>query len=190
MFSAQLPAPILFHPLKHHLGYIKSFIAQSPTTPEAELKAALQTIGSSQLDLYIGRLAPVQIAAEVLQYLEEHRLQHPVRYQEHLLATGTSYRLLTLSDKTDWVLRWGVVEARHVHLHPARYSARTLRVKANVLKTAVAALIAAKRRGENTETDVPYINEVRAAWVALPPVKDFDISEGLRHMLALLTADI
>ena len=92
MFSAQLPAPILFHPLKHHLGYIKAFVAQSPTTSETELKAALQTIGSSQLDLYMGPLPPGQIAQEVLQYLNERCLEHPVRYQEHLLATGTAYR--------------------------------------------------------------------------------------------------
>ena len=161
MFSAQLPAPVLFHPLKHHLGYIKTFIAQSPTTPEAELKAALQTIGSSQLDLYVGSLPPGQIAQEVLQYLADRHLQHPVLYQEFLLATGTFYRLLTLSDKSDWVLRWGVVEARHVHLHPARHSRHTLRVKANVLKTAIAAAIAAKRRGENPYMDAQYINEVR-----------------------------
>lgn len=190
MFSAQLPAPVLFHPLKHHLGYIKAFVAQSPTTSETELKAALQTIGSSQLDLYMGPLPPGQIAQEVLQYLNERCLQHPVLYQEFLLATGTAYRLLTLSDKSDWVLRWGVVEARHVHLHPARHSAHTLRVKANVLKTAIAAAIAAKRGSENRGMDAQYINEVRAAWVALPPVKDFNQSEGLRHMLALLAADI
>lgn len=190
MFPAQLPAPILFHPLKHHLGYIKRFVAQSLTASEAELKAALQTIGSSQLDLYVGSLPPGQIAQEVLQYLADRHLQHPVLYQEFLLANDTAYRLLTLSDKSDWVLRWGVVEARHVHLHPARHSRYTLRVKANVLKTAVAAVIAAKRRGEMPRTEAQYINEVRAAWVALPPVKDFNQSEGLRQMLGLLAADI
>lgn len=190
MFSAQLPAPILFHPLKHHLGYIKAFVAQSPATPDAELKAALQTIGSSQLDLYRGPLSPLEIAQEVLKYLEDRHLQHPVHYQEYLLATGTAYRLITLSDGTDWVLRWGVVEARHVHLHPARYSKHTLRVKANVLKTAIAAAVAAKRSGETPRTEAQFINEVRAAWVALPPVKDMSLSEGLSHMLALLAADI
>ena len=190
MFSAQLPAPVLFHPLKHHLGYIKAFVAQSPTTSETELKAALQTIGSSQLDLYMGPLPPGQIAQEVLQYLNERCLQHPVLYQEFLVATGTSYRLLTLSYKSDWVLRWGVVEARHVHLHPARHSRHTLRVKANVLKTAVATAIAAKRCGEYQYMDAQYTNKVRAAWVALPPVKDAGLSESLRHMLGLLAADI
>lgn len=190
MFSAQLPAPVLFHPLKHHLGYIKAFVAQSPTSPETELKAALQTIGSSQLDLYMGPLSPLEIAQEVLQYLEDRRLQHPVLYQEHLLAAGTAYRLITLSDKTEWVLRWGVVEARYVHLHPARYSKHTLRVKANVLKTAIAAAIAAKRRGENPRAEAHIINEVRAAWVALPPVKESSVSEGLSHILRLLAPDI
>lgn len=190
MFSAQLSAPILYHPLKHHLGYIRAFIQHSTATPDADLKAALQTIGSSQLDLYTGPLSPLQIAQEVLQYLANHHLQHPVHYQEHLLAAGAAYRLITLSDKTGWVLRWGVVEARHMHLHPARYSKHTLRVKANVLKTAIAAAIVAKRRGETPGIEAQFINEVRATWVALPPVKGFSLSEGLGHMLALLAPDI
>lgn len=186
MFSAQLPAPILFHPLKHHLGYIKAFIRQNCAAPGAEINAALQTLGSSQLDLYIGPLSPPQVAREVLQHLQEHCLLQPLAYQRYLAAAGTSYRVATLSDGTDWILRWGVVEGRHVHLHPARYARHTLRVKASVLKIAIAALVAAKRRGGNTVMDTAYINGVRAAWLGLPPVKDIRLSEVLLHLIALL----
>lgn len=190
MFSAQLPVPILFHPLKHHLGYIRAFVEQRAATPEPRLKAALQTIGSSQLDLYTGPLPPLQMAQEVLQYLQERHLLHSGSYQQYLTATGAAYRIIPLSDNTHWVLRWGVVEDRYVHLHPARHSRHTLRVKANVLKTAIAAAIAARRRGGNPRMDAQSINEVRAAWLALPPVKDLSLSEGLGHMLALLAGDI
>jgi len=154
--------------------------------PEAELRAALRTIGTSQLDLYMGPLSPPEIAQEVLQYLEGNHLQHPVLYQEYLLATGTAYRTITLSDKTDWVLRWGVVEARHVHLHPARYSAHTMRVKANVLKTAIATVISVKKERGSSEVSTSHINKVRAEWLALPPVKDFSLSEGLHRMISLI----
>ncbi|WP_181885269.1 hypothetical protein [Pontibacter diazotrophicus] len=186
MFSAQLPAPILFHPLKHHLSFIKAFVEHSTATPEAELKAALLTIGGSQLDLYTGPLSPLQIATEVLQYLQERHLQQSDVYQEFLNTAGTGYRLVPLSDGTDWVMRWGVVEGRYVHLHPARYARYTLRVKANVLKTAIAAVIAASRCAENAVMDTPFINQVRAEWLAMPPVKDLSLSEGLSSMIALI----
>ena len=186
MFSAQLPAPILFHPLKHHLSYIQAFVAHSTATPKADIRAALLTIGGSQLDLYTGPLSPLQIADEVLQYLQEHCLQHSAAYQDYLATAGSAYQLVSLSDGTDWVMRWGVVEGRHVHLHPARYAACTLRVKANALKTAIAALVAAKRGGESASMDTQFINQVRAEWLLLPPVKDLSLSEGLGSMLALI----
>ncbi|WP_162053562.1 hypothetical protein [Pontibacter pamirensis] len=186
MFSAKLPEPILFHPLKHHLSFIKSFVECSTATPEAELKAALRTIGGSQLDLYTGSLSPLQIATEMLQYLQERHLQQPAAYQHYLATAGAAYRLISLSDGTDWVVRWGVVEDRYVHLHPARYAKYTLRVKANVLKTAIAAVITANKRGESAAMDVHFINKVRAEWLALPPVKDLSLSEGLGSMLALI----
>lgn len=186
MFSTQLPAPILFHPLKHHLGYIKAFVDQSAAAPAAGIKAALHTIGSSQLDLYTGPLSPLQIAREVLQHLQERHLLQPTAYQDYLAASGAAYRVAQLSDGTDWILRWGVVEGRHVHLHPARYARHTLRVKAAVLKIAVAAFVSAKKSGENPVMDTAYINRVRAAWLGLPPVKDLSLSEGLLHMIALL----
>lgn len=186
MFSAQFPAPILFHPLKHHLGHIKAFVERSAATPEAEIKAALLTIGGSQLDLYTGPLSPLQIATEVLQYLQKRHLQQPVAYQRYLAIAGAAYRLVSLSDGTDWVMRWGVVEGRHVHLHPARYAKYTLRVKANVLKTAIAAVIAANKSAETPAMDTQFINKVRAEWLALPPVKDLSLSEGLAGMIALI----
>ncbi|GAB3536365.1 hypothetical protein GCM10027443_26530 [Pontibacter brevis] len=187
MHSAQLPAPILFHPLKHHLSYIKAFVANSTATPEADVKAALRTIGGSQLDLYIGPLSPLQISKEVLQYLQEYHLLQPVAYQNYLTTAGTAYRLIPLSDGTDWVMRWGVVEGRYVHLHPARYAKHTLRVKANVLKTAIAAVLAANKCAESPVMDTPFINQVREEWLALPPVKEVSLSEGLGTMIALIT---
>lgn len=184
MFSAQLPAPILFHPLKHHLSYIQAFAAHSTATPEADIKAALLTIGGSQLDLYTGPLSPLQIATEVLQYLQDRHLQQPPAYQHYLATAGAAYRLVPLSDGTDWVMRWGVVEGSYVHLHPARYARYTLRVKANVLKTAIAAVIAANKSAEIPVMDTLFINKVRAEWLALPPLKDLSLSQGLSSMIS------
>lgn len=185
MYSPQLPEPILFHPLKHHLGHLQEFIRHAATTPEAELKAALRTLGSSQLDLYTGLLPPLRIAQEVAAHLQELNLLQPDAYLTYLKTISQEYFTLTLSDETDWVLRWGRVARRYVHLHPARYTGHTARVKANVLKTAVAAVIASGNSG-GTAIDVTLINRVRVEWLALPPVKDFSAEEGVGEVIRLL----
>jgi hypothetical protein len=185
MFSPQLPEPILFHPLKHHLGYLRAFTRQGATAPVAELKAALRTLGSSQLDLYTGLLPPLRIAQEVLTHLQAHNLMQANAYRTYLEATQGDYFAVTVSDATDWVLRWGRIAGRHVHLHPARYTQHTIRVKANVLKTAVASVIASQKQGKVT-IDTPLVNRVRVEWLALPPVKTFSAEEGVGEIIRLL----
>ena len=60
------PIPILFHPLKHHLGYLQHFI---PNSTEEEFYNANTRIGASQMDLYCGELSPRSIAQEILAQL-------------------------------------------------------------------------------------------------------------------------
>ncbi|WP_299708894.1 hypothetical protein [uncultured Pontibacter sp.] len=163
-----LPQPILFHPLKHHLGYIREFIETNVDAEDSYLKAQLKTIGSSQLDLYLGNLSAQQIARETILYLQALHTLSPEAYQIYLSDSEARYRVITLSDGSKWVLRWGVVEGRHVHLHPARYSEHTIRVKANTLKTAVAVHMAALRY--NQPMGLALVNQVRTEWLGLAPV--------------------
>lgn len=181
-----LPIPVLFHPLKHHLHYIREFINSQYHSNEAELKLRLKTIGSSQLDLYLGPLAAQQIAKETILYLQRHNVLEREAYLQHLATGGADYRVITLSDSSSWVLRWGVVAERHVHLHPARYSLNTTRVKANLLKTAIAVSLALKRAGI-TEAGLPLINQVRTQWLELAPLKQYHPTEGLGKLIRMLT---
>ena len=184
---AALPEPALFHPLKHHLGYIKEFIREQYTLPAPDIRTALQTIGTSQLDFYIGRLTPFQITSEVLHHLQQNSLLQPDAYQSYLAAKGSHYRTITLSDASGWVLRWGVVAGRFAHLHPARYAAQTIRVKATSLKTAIAATIAARKT--NTPTiDMELVNYARTAWLGQPPLSVLHPTEGAGKLLKLLAS--
>lgn len=144
----------------------------------------LQRIGSSQLDFYTGPMTPEQLADEVISYLLQYNIIQPDAYKCFLDVEGSHYRTITLSDGTDWVLRWGVQAGRYVHLHPARYAAQTIRVKAASLKTAIAATIAARRQG--TTIDLPLINKIRAAWLHLPPLPKLSYTEGAGKLMALL----
>lgn len=177
MYTAEFPKPILFHPLKHHLHYIREFIRLNTRAEAADLKAAFLTIGNSQLDIYTGELTAQQLAQEVINKLQERALLSAEAYRLYLTAAGSDYRMIRLSDGSDWVLRWGVVAERYVHLHPARYAKNTIRVKANTLKTAMATLLA-NRRFDKTEVDLQLINQVRLEWLGLAPVKHFKEDEG------------
>ncbi|PVY37152.1 hypothetical protein [Pontibacter virosus] len=168
MHQSDLPQPILFHPLKHHLGYIRQFIQNNVEAEDAFLRAQLKTVGSSQLDLYLGELSAQLIADETILYLQKHHNFDPEAYRLFLSDKESSYGLITLSDGSKWVLRWGVVEGRHVHLHPARYSQYTIRVKANILKTAVAVQVAVRRYKQ--PLSLALVNQVRTQWLELPPI--------------------
>jgi len=182
-----IPKPVLFHPLKHHLGYVQHFIHESISAPATTFKADILSIGNaSQLDVYTGALSAWQIAEESVAYLQERDLLAPESYHRYLTAHKTAYRIVKLSDATDWVLRWGVIPGRHVHLHPARYAAHTIRVKANVLKTAIAALVFAAR--QHAEVDLQLMNIVRTTWLGLPPVKVFGEEENVAKLMKLLSS--
>lgn len=182
MFEKQLPKPILFHPLKHHLGYIHAFVQEQITQTGAELQQALRTIGGSQLDLYIGPLSPFSISEEVILYLQDSNLLEPTLFRNYLSTGG--YRICTLSDSSAWTLRWGVHEGRHVHLHPGRYSLHTLRVKANHLKTAIAVAVTCLKTGQSVSLEL--LNQVRVGQLALSPVPCYTPHEGLGRVMALL----
>ncbi len=187
MFSTELPKPILFHPLKHHLGFITDYILRNTATPVPVIRQDLLTLGSSQLDLYCGPLPPEQVSQEVILYLQAQKLLTPDSFKNHLLAAAPNYRCITLSDTTDWVLQWGVVAERFVHLHPARYAAYTRRVKATALKTAITMVMASERL-QTSVTDLSLINHVRKEWLGLAPIKSFSLDEGAGKIVSLLRA--
>lgn len=185
MYSPKLPEPILFHPFKHHLGSILAYIKENRSIKPDQLRTDLLSLGTSQLDLYFGPLSPGQVAQETIDYLQVNNLLSPTAFKQLLQQSGSDYHCITLSDGTDWVLRWGVVQSRHVHLHPARYASHTTRVKAAALKTAIATVIASGQL-HLPIFSLSTINRVRAEWLGLSPVKWVSEHEGIGKFLKLL----
>ncbi len=174
--------PVLFHPLKHHLGWIRAFLEECVLGEMAGLPrvaAQLLTAGNSQMDLYTGALTPTAIAGEILGYLSAQQLLEPARYQSWL-EQSDGYRLVPLSDGSWWVLRWGEVEGRHVHIHPARHSPHSVRVKASALKTGILAAIWERMHGRPAGLD--EVNGLRQAWAGLPPIRSTEEAEGFQRV--------
>jgi hypothetical protein len=133
------------------------------------LANGLIVIGAELMDLYIGRLSPAAIAGKVLATLQADNLLELHAYRTWLRASD-GYRVLTFSeDESRWILRLGDEADRYVHVHPARWAPRTLRVRANVLKTAVMALAYVGVRG-GKPLDLVLINDVRRQYLKLSPM--------------------
>ncbi|SHL19153.1 hypothetical protein SAMN05444266_102378 [Chitinophaga jiangningensis] len=170
--------PILFNALKHHLSWLQDFIRTA--TPD-EFTAALLTLGASQMDLYCGELSVPVILGDIMAALEREQVQEKSAFVQWVADNG-GFREVILSDGSLWVLRYSERE-QYIHLHPGRYAAHCIRVKAGVLKTAVAWQY--KTRG-TVPPDLGAINELRKE-IGLSPVKTLEESRHLMSMVRLLS---
>jgi hypothetical protein len=184
--------PVLLNTWKHHAGALRRRIAAAARGGEpglAALAGGMVVIGTELMDLYVGRFTPAEIVAKVVARLQADGLLAPDAYRAWVAAAG-GYRLLPFAeDDSAWVLRAGDDE-RYVHVHPGRWAPATLRVRANVLKTAVMALAYAAVHGGDP-MDRALLNRVRAEYLGLSPVgRDPAGEQGVGRVIDVLRADL
>ncbi len=180
-----VPSPVLLNFWKHHAGALRRQVeglAAAGAPALTRLAGELVVIGTELMDLYVGALAPAEIAARVLEVLHaDQRL--PVDAYRAWLASGGGYQVLTFAeDASRWVLRLGDEAGRYVHVHPARWAPQTLRVRANVLKTAVMVLGHVAVFGGDP-LEVALINEVRKQYLGFSPIGRLTGDQGLRGVI-------
>lgn len=178
-------APVLFNAIKHHLVYLRQVISHTPFNISSyELRRLLLTIGAAQLDFYTGPLSINAIIREVKDFLHQEALLTPDSFITWI-QEGKGYRTIHISDSSQWVLRPGHRPGMWVHLHPARYSPNTLRVKAHTLKTATALLIRNKASENRRKPALADTNQVRE-YLGLPPLAPRQLHQGLYALIELL----
>ncbi len=186
--NCSIQLPLTFNCWKHHAGFIKKQVKvyRSEKISTEELRKTLLVIGESQMDLYVGKLSPQKICDEIVSKLKLIDVLAFEAYKKWLLEKGNEYKLIEISDKSVWTLRLGNQEERYVHIHPARYSSVTIRVKSLTLKTAIAVLII------NYEKSFPLIdtlqiNEVRRKILVSPPVKKVSSNSAVVRVINILS---
>lgn len=182
--NIELPKPFLFNCIKHHARYIKSRIELLSKRIDL-LAENLLIIGESQMDLYLGQLSPSEICAEVKEKLRQCDALDRSKYSQWLQTKGKDYKTITLSDTSAWTLRHAEDEQHYVHIHPARYSPHTIRVKALTLKTAIAVLVYSKK-SKSSPLDLTVVNYVRKEILFESPVKSLKNSASLIKVMNLL----
>lgn len=181
----QIPEPLLFNPLKHHLGFIKEFInlrTESESTDDIkDLIRELKHLGTSVMDIYTGSLPVIQICKEVEDFLKQKELLTRDPFSLWAGKNIKSYRIITISDSSQWTLKYHNNELRYVHIFPARSSPHSFRVKANTLKSALLYIILI---GKDFITG-DDLNKVRPL-LGLSPVKDTFDTEAILEMIEIL----
>jgi hypothetical protein len=183
-----VPEPVLFNCLKHHAGYVAEFAASiDVATPEgkAALRANLNLIGSSQMDLYTGTLSACRIAGEITDSLKTLQMFDEPTYLSWLGPAKPAYRNIGISDGSVWVLLPGKTANRYIHIHPGRYSPFTLRIRSDTMKTAIAVLCHCHTLNKNSP-DLGLVNEVRTSFLGLSAIKDLSPDRGLGKLIRTL----
>lgn len=170
---------LLFNALKHHRGFI---CRQMQEVTLHALPERLKILGNSQMDIYYGPLEVAVICEEAISQLTAIGLTDEPDYLQWL-KDSSGYAEITLSDGSRWILLHGIEPGRYVHLHPARYSPHSLRVKATVLKTALACMVVLP---EGTLPDLLTLNHIRTSLLELSPVKDLEQCEHLWKVMGML----
>ncbi|MDR3628640.1 MAG: GNAT family N-acetyltransferase [Ignavibacteriaceae bacterium] len=180
---------IRFNLWKHHKLFLCGQVKYYSLKKEAglnELKSNLLQMGKSQFDIYTGELFPEEIMQSVADELKKYNVTNKDSYINWLIGEGNDYRIIILSDGSEWTLRLNTESEKYIHIHPARYSVNTLRIKASTLQTAVTTAILSKIKSADP-LDLQIINEAREKYISEPPVKTVNKNSGLGKIILMFT---
>jgi hypothetical protein len=180
-----LPEPILFNPLKHHLGFIREFVRMIPedhnTTDQKDIIRELKHIGTSVMDVYTGVLQVNDICKEVISHVKEKGFSTREIFSDWTGKGMKDFRIIQLSDGSQWTLKYHENCLRYLHIFPARGSMHSFRVKSNTLKSALLYYILV---GKDFITG-DDLNKVRPL-LGLSPVRDPVDAKAITEMIEIL----
>jgi hypothetical protein len=180
-----IPEPFQFNTLKHHLSFIKEFISIRLSDGKAyeinSLVKELKHIGTSVMDIYTGSLTIRKIIYEVGFILKSNNLGDESSYSGWTGKTINDFRIISLSDNSQWMLKYKDDRTRYVHLFPARTSLHTVRVKANTLKSAIMYNIIIGKDFISGK-DLNHARDIQG----LSPIKNTIDAEAITEMIEIL----
>ena len=83
------------------------------------------------MDVYTGSLPVNEICNEVIGFLKEKELSKSESFSGWTGTGMKDFRIISLSDGSQWTLKYHDNNLRFVHIFPARGSQHTFRVKSN-----------------------------------------------------------
>ena len=180
----QIPEPFLFNPMKHHLGFMKEFLNQNIEKNSFDMlsiRKSIRHIGTSVMDVYTGKYHIDKICNEIDIFLRSKDLKEPEKFSAWTGREVECFRVIRISDESQWTIKFHNHPRRFIHFFPARNSIHTFRIKSNTLKSALLYNIVV---GKDLVTGED-LNKVRPL-LGLSPVKDAIDSEAILEMIEIL----
>lgn len=160
--------PVLLNGWKHHQQFLTDQIQRWTKKPEQLFPlfvAKLQMLGESQYDLYSGKLTPEEIAHDITETLVGFNVYEPEAYRQWIERSNQLFWQVNISDGSEWTLRQGEDDDYYIHIHPARHSLYTTRLKGNPMRTALSTLVFSAMRKE--KPSMITLNKVRTEYLGL-----------------------
>jgi hypothetical protein len=168
----EIPFPISFNPLKHHLGEIIQFIRESS---DQELHTMINSINHNNIDIYSGDYNVREICEAVLARIKEIGFLEREKYISWL-GKKNGHQYISLNDESIWILLRGDDDKRYIHIHPAKFGPYSIRYKGTTLKTVYKLLSSFKHSGFMPDLDT--VNQARIG-IGLSPVKRLTAGNGI-----------
>jgi hypothetical protein len=182
----KIPFPITFNPHKHHLGFLLQKLKTWQNKEWPEVTDELKVIGNNLVDLYYGSHSVSEICNECLRYFKTRKINSHEKFLEWL--SPNEYQKIELSDESIWIIKKGTNIQRYIHIHPAKNSPLTIRVRATTLKTAIALKIQEKKLPKNPVLHLQNVNQIRTEILGFSPVKNLTRGKGISKIFALFNS--
>jgi len=164
--QSEIPSPITFNPYKHHFRFLLEEIKKWNTEI---IKENVLSIGNNLTDFYLGTLDIIEICNECNDFFTGQNITNLASFSEWL--GQSKWKKIKLSDSSDWLIKMGEQENRYIHLHPAKFSLNTIRVRATTLKTVLALVATNTFPNESANENLKAVNKLRAEILDLSPIK-------------------
>jgi hypothetical protein len=173
----KIPAPVTFNPHKHHFGFLTDQIKTWRRQDWEKIQPELFFMGENLIDLYLGSLSVNQVCYECIRYFRNENVLERTAFLDWLYPR--EYRKIELADSSVWVVKKGIDPERFIHIHPAKYSPLTIRVRAATLKTVVALTTHSVSIQKEITENLDAVNTTRRLFLQLSPVKSLNPEKGI-----------
>lgn len=168
----EIPLPIQYNPYKHHFRFLLSEITEWQNSDWIVTEKAMLSIGTNLFDFYLGNLTPEQICKASLHYFETKNITTETDFSNWM--GNSEWKKITLPDESKWLIKKGNQADRYLHIHPAKFSKHTIRIRATTLKTVLTLCVHKIPILDDTELNLQAVNQQRILYLQLSPIKSLD----------------
>lgn len=175
--TEKIETPVTFNAHKHHFRFLLKEIELWKNLDWKLIEPAILLMGENLTDFYTGFLTVENICTECRQYFLSIGVNDKAAFSKWLHPM--EYRRIVLSDSSEWIIKEGKDSLNYIHIHPAKQSPHTIRVRASTLKTVVTLAVKNTIISKQTSEILQSVNLVRTTFLNLSPVKSLQADKGI-----------